>query len=70
MDHDLRPYLRVDAKAKTSGGVLVLTCAALGSPVTELARVVAVDPSVLRGAVKGSKRLRVPTAQAESRWIT
>ena len=69
MDHDLRPYLRVDAKARTSGGVLVLTCAALGSPVSEVARVGGADAVVLRDAVKGAKRLRRPTADAVSRWI-
>ena len=69
MNHDLRPYLRVDAKARTSGGVLVLTCAALGSPVTEVARVVACEPRVLRDSVRGRQKLKRPVARAVSRWI-
>jgi hypothetical protein len=66
---DLRHHLRVDVKARTSGGVLVLTCAALGSPVSEVAQVVACDPRALRDSVKGSERLTTATAGAVARWI-
>ena len=69
MDHDLRPYLRVDVKARTTGGALVLTCAALGSPVSEVARVVGCEPRALRDSVRGRELLKRATAQAVSRWI-
>ena len=57
MPLDLRPYLRTDARAKTPAGALVVTCAALGSPVSEVARVVDVSPRALRDTVRGREML-------------
>lgn len=66
---ELRPHLRTDARAKTPIGALVVTCAALGSPVTEVARVVAVSPRRLRDTVRGRETLDASSALLIARWV-
>jgi len=70
MNHDLRPYLRTDVQARTSSGALVVMCAALGSPVSEVARVVDVSPRLLRDTVRGRELLGPPVAGLVGRWIS
>ena len=70
MAHDLRPYLRADVTASTPSGALVVTCAALGSPASELARVVDVPHSALVGAVCHGEPLHPFVVELVSRWLS
>ena len=70
MAHDLKPYLTTDAEPRTPGGGLVATCAALGSPVTEQARVVEAECVELRAAVWHGAGLEAWTVELLARWVS
>ena len=61
--------LEVDVRPTTPAGVLVATCAALGSPVSELSKVSAEETSTLRSAVVDGRPLPLSTSLALSTWL-
>ncbi len=61
--------LEVDVIPTTPTGVLVATCAALGSPVSELSKVAVEEPSTLRSAVVDGGSLPLSTVVALSTWL-
>ncbi len=67
---DLETYLEADADPQTAGGVLIVTCAALGSPASELAQVLAVDINRVLRCVAEGHDLGIATADIASRWLS
>lgn len=67
---DLGIHLTTDVTPTTPGGSLVVTCAALGSPVSELALVVALDVGTLRSAVFDGEPLSYQSVDTVSRWLS
>lgn len=65
---DLSEYLEADVRPTTPDGAMVVLCAALGSPLSELSRVVACDALILRRAVEGDA-LSPEVLGATGRWV-
>lgn len=66
---DFRPHLTTDAVPTTPGGSLVVLCTALGSPLSELSLVVALDVERLRSAVMDGDPLSYASVEVVSRWL-
>lgn len=67
--NDLTQYLETDVEATTPGGSLVVVCAALGSPVSELSLVVDLDRELLRASVVEGRPLPSFFFNAASTWV-
>jgi len=66
---DLTQYLEADVEPDTPGGCLVVMCAALGSPVSELSLVLDVERDRLRAAVHEGEPLPSVAFDVGSMWI-
>ena len=67
---DLNPYLEADINPQTAGGAMLITCATLGSPAPELARVLAVEVQRVRGCVFEGHPMEASAIDAASRWLS
>jgi hypothetical protein len=66
---DLAQYLEADVEPETPGGCLVVMCAALGSPVSELSLVLDVERDRLRAAVHEGEPLPSFVFDVASMWV-
>jgi len=66
---DLTPYLETDVEPRTPGGRLVVVCASLGSPVSELAIVLDIERDDLRAAVVDGHPLPSTFFGVASTWV-
>jgi len=66
---DLTQYLEADVEPDTPGGCLVVMCAALGSPVSELSLVLDVERDTLRAAVLEGEPLPSFAFDVASTWV-
>lgn len=67
---DLARYLQADVVPQTAEGAVLVTCAALGSPASELAMVLALEINEVQQCVMEGGPLDVPTFNAASRWMS
>ena len=67
--NDLTQYLETDVEADTPGGRLVVVCAALGSPVSELSVVVDLERDLLRASVIEGHPLPSFFFDVASTWV-
>ena len=67
---DLARYLQADVVPQTAEGAILITCAALGSPASELALVLAMEIGRVRQCVMEGGPLDVTTFNVASRWMS
>ena len=69
MTSEIRGHLLTDVAVHTPEAGLIVTCAALGSPVSECSRVVGAEPAELRQAVRSGQHLDRHVVTALTRWL-
>lgn len=67
---DLFSYLQVDVDPQTTEGVILVTCAALGSPASELSQVLALDMGQVQRCVMEGGHLDLPSLAVASHWLS